>query len=73
MELFYFLGWDTKYTEIVPSERIRPKSTEPPITNRTFITFQLNVPDDLQVKIIKICVLEKLKCLILNNSVENRN
>ena len=73
MELFYFLGWDTKYTEIVPSERIRPKSTEPPITNRTFITFQLNVPDDLQFKIIKICVLEKLKCLILNNSVENRN
>lgn len=43
-----YLGWDTKYTEIVPSERLRPKSTEPPITNRTFITFQLDVPDELQ-------------------------
>ena len=43
------IGWDTKYTEIVPSERIRPKSTEAPITNRTFITFQLDVPEELQV------------------------
>jgi len=43
-----YLGWDTKYTEIVPSERIRPKSTEPPITNRTFITFHLSVPEELR-------------------------
>ncbi len=31
-----YLGWETTYTEIVPSDRLRPKSTEPPITARTF-------------------------------------
>merc|ERR1711872_792634 len=43
-----YLGWETTYTEIVPSERLRPKSTEPCITKRTFLTFQLDVPEELQ-------------------------
>jgi len=43
-----YLGWETKYTEIVPSDRLRPKSTEPCITKNTFHTFQLDVPEELQ-------------------------
>jgi hypothetical protein len=43
-------GWETTYTEIVPSDRLRPKSTEPSITAKTFITFQLDVPRELQVR-----------------------
>ena len=30
-----YLGWETTYTEIVPSERLRPKSQEPHINNRS--------------------------------------
>ena len=42
-------GWETTYTEIVPSDRLRPKSSEPSISAKTFITFQLEVPRELQV------------------------
>lgn len=43
-----YLGWETTYTEIVPSDRLRPKSAEPCIDKRTFLSFQLDVPRDLQ-------------------------
>ena len=29
-----YLGWETTYTEIVPIERLRVKSTEPGLTAR---------------------------------------
>merc|ERR1719357_592549 len=50
-----YLGWETTYTEIVPSDRLRPKSTEPPITATTFFKFQLAVPQELQ----EFCADEK--------------
>lgn len=50
-----YLGWETTYTEIVPSDRLRPKSTEPPITATTFYKFQLPVPAELR----DFCVDEK--------------
>ncbi|XP_067121974.1 fragile X messenger ribonucleoprotein 1 homolog A-like isoform X2 [Centruroides vittatus] len=43
-----YLGWETAYTEIVASERLRPKNTNPPITKSTFPKFELEVPEDLQ-------------------------
>jgi len=50
-----YLGWETTYTEIVPSDRLRPKSLEPPITATTFFKFQLPVPQELR----DFCVDEK--------------
>ena len=43
-----YLGWETTYTEIVPSDRLRSKSAEPPITPSTFFKFTLAVPAELQ-------------------------
>ena len=43
-----YLGWETTYTEIVASERLRPKSNEPPITNRTFFSFSIRLPEDIK-------------------------
>jgi len=43
-----YLGWETTYTEIVPSDRLRPKSMEPPITGTTFHKFDLPVPQELR-------------------------
>jgi len=43
-----YLGWETTYTEIVPSDRLRPKSMEPPITATTFHKFDLSVPQELR-------------------------
>lgn len=43
-----YLGWETTYTEIVPSDRLRSKSAEPPITPATFFKFTLAVPAELQ-------------------------
>lgn len=42
-----YLGWETTYTEIVASDRLRPKSGEPPITSRTFFAFKLELPEDI--------------------------
>jgi len=50
-----YLGWETTYTEIVPSDRLRPKSAEPPITATTFFKFNLAVPQELQ----EFCADEK--------------
>ena len=51
-----YLGWETTYTEIVPSDRLRPKSAEPPITATTFFKFNLAVPQELQ----EFCAGEKV-------------
>lgn len=43
-----YLGWETTYTEIVPSDRLRHKNSNPPITNKTFTKFEIEVPEDLR-------------------------
>lgn len=43
-----YLGWETTYTEIVASDRLRPKSQEPPINSRTFFAFKVNLPEDIK-------------------------
>jgi fragile X mental retardation protein len=43
-----YLGWETKYTEIVPSERLRHLNTNPPITSTTFTKFEIEVPEELR-------------------------
>ena len=52
-----YLGWETTYTEIVPSDRLRPKSKEPPITASTFHKFDLSVPQELR----DFCTDEKVE------------
>lgn len=43
-----YLGWETTYTEIVPSDRLRHKNTNPPITSKTFTKFTIEVPEELR-------------------------
>ncbi|XP_015907611.2 fragile X messenger ribonucleoprotein 1 isoform X2 [Parasteatoda tepidariorum] len=43
-----YLGWETTYTEIVPSDRLRLKNTNQPITKGTFHQFEIPVPEDVQ-------------------------
>jgi len=43
-----YLGWETTYTEIVDSVRLRPKSVEPPITVHTFFTFKVVLPEEIK-------------------------
>lgn len=43
-----YLGWETTYTEIVPFERLRVKSTEPHIGPRTFVRHSVKLPDDIK-------------------------
>lgn len=43
-----YLGWDNSYTEIVSSDRLRPKNTNPPVTNKTFHKFEIPVQEDLR-------------------------
>nr|XP_042897037.1 synaptic functional regulator FMR1 [Parasteatoda tepidariorum] len=43
-----YVGWETSCTEIVPSDRLRTKNTNPPITKSTFKIFELEVPEDLR-------------------------
>ena len=39
-----YLGWETTYTEIVASDRLRLKSQEPPLNPRTFLKFNIPLP-----------------------------
>lgn len=39
-----YLGWETTYTEIVASDRLRLKSQEPPLNSRTFLKFNIPLP-----------------------------
>merc|ERR1719361_455875 len=43
-----YLGWETTYTEIVTSDRLRSKSQEPPIDARTFVKFSIPLPDEIR-------------------------
>ncbi|GAB6020557.1 hypothetical protein CHUAL_003239 [Chamberlinius hualienensis] len=43
-----YLGWETTYTEIVPSERIRHKNTNPHVTKSCFFKFEIEVPEDIR-------------------------
>ncbi|XP_013786530.1 fragile X mental retardation syndrome-related protein 1-like isoform X2 [Limulus polyphemus] len=43
-----YLGWETTYTEIVPSDRLRHKNTNSPITKGSFHKFEMDVPEDLR-------------------------
>ncbi|UYV62258.1 FXR1, partial [Cordylochernes scorpioides] len=43
-----YLGWESKYKEIVSSDRLRPKNTNPPITAATFSKFEIEVPEDVR-------------------------
>ena len=43
-----YLGWETTYTEIVGTERLRPKSEQPPISPRTFLKFNISLPGDIK-------------------------
>ena len=43
-----YLGWETTYTEIVDSVRLRPKSVEPPITAHTFFSFKVVLPEEIK-------------------------
>jgi fragile X mental retardation protein len=41
------LNWDNTYTEIVASERMRPKNPNAPIDETTFYKYEFEVPEDL--------------------------
>jgi fragile X mental retardation protein len=43
-----YLGWDQNYTEIVSADRLRLKNSNPPISAKTFFTFEIEVPEDLR-------------------------
>ncbi|GIY80802.1 synaptic functional regulator FMR1 [Caerostris extrusa] len=43
-----YVGWETTCTVIVPSDRLRVKNNNPPITKNTFKVFELEVPEDLR-------------------------
>ncbi|XP_066993074.1 fragile X messenger ribonucleoprotein 1 homolog isoform X1 [Anabrus simplex] len=43
-----YLGWENTYTEIVASERLRPKNPNLPINKSTFHKFEIEVPEDLR-------------------------
>ncbi|XP_055929388.1 fragile X messenger ribonucleoprotein 1 homolog [Argiope bruennichi] len=43
-----YVGWETTCTEIVPSDRLRIKNNNPPITKNTFKVFEIEVPEDLR-------------------------
>lgn len=43
-----YLGWEHTYTEIVPTERLRLKNTNPPITANTFYKYQIEIPVELR-------------------------
>lgn len=43
-----YLGWDNSYTEIVPAERLRIKNSNPPINDKIFFRFEVEVPEELR-------------------------
>lgn len=48
---FYVLeytGWDNSYNEIVSSDRIRHKNSNPPLDRSMFHKFEIEVPEDVR-------------------------
>ncbi|XP_041989066.1 fragile X mental retardation syndrome-related protein 1 isoform X4 [Aricia agestis] len=43
-----YTEWDNCYTEIVPKDRLRVKTTKTPIDKNTFHKFEIKVPEDLK-------------------------
>lgn len=43
-----YLGWEHTYTEIVAAERLRTKNSNPPITAKTFLQYEIEVPEELR-------------------------
>ncbi|XP_033213525.1 synaptic functional regulator FMR1 isoform X10 [Belonocnema kinseyi] len=43
-----YLGWEYAYTEIVASERLRPKNPNPPIDKNAFHKIEIEVPEELR-------------------------
>lgn len=43
-----YLGWDHSYTEIVHTDRIRVINPNPPINEKTFHRFEIEVPEDVR-------------------------
>ncbi|ERL90473.1 hypothetical protein D910_07822, partial [Dendroctonus ponderosae] len=43
-----YLGWDNTYTEIVNTDRLRQKNTNPPIEKSLFYKFEIEVPEDVR-------------------------
>ncbi|GIY36506.1 synaptic functional regulator FMR1 [Caerostris extrusa] len=67
-----YVGWETTCTEIVPSDRLRVKNNNPPITKNTFKVFELNAKVESAHKEFKkaigavICRFDSTKnCLII--------
>ncbi|XP_071450904.1 RNA-binding protein FXR1 isoform X3 [Hetaerina americana] len=49
-----YLGWDNTYTEIVPADRLRPKTNMPPVDKGTFHKVEVDVPEELREYSAKI-------------------
>lgn len=45
---FLVVGYSLNCTEIVDVTRVRMKNTQPPIDERTFYKFEIEVPEDLR-------------------------
>lgn len=43
-----YTGWEHSFTEIVGVERMRIKNAQPPIDDKTFFKFEIEVPEDLR-------------------------
>ena len=43
-----YSGWENSFTEIVGVERMRIKNWNPPIDDKTFFKFEIEVPEDLR-------------------------
>lgn len=43
-----YLGWDTTYTEIVSSDRLRAKNNNPAIERNMFHKFEIEVPEEVR-------------------------
>lgn len=43
-----YLGWETTYTEIVSTDRIRMKNSNPPIERKIFHKFEIEVPEEFR-------------------------